>query len=112
CAMVRPLRTSHAHQPIVPMPTPTSWTTSKLRQYSANSALAALIPADQAKACMYKPSAMNRIEKPTHARMHVRQPPHQSVGPYLGRSAARCTATDVVAIPLDPFRVQVFLCVS
>src|SRR2546428_13926021 len=103
--MVRPERTSQAHQPIVPMPTPTSCTISRLRQYSANSGLAALMPADQANACMYRPSAMNRIENPTHARMQVRQPPHQSVGPYLGRSAARCTATDVVAIPLDPLRV-------
>src|ERR687885_209581 len=36
-AMVRPLRTSQAHQPIVPMPTPTSSRISRLRQYSANS---------------------------------------------------------------------------
>src|SRR5579859_6707526 len=105
-AMDRPLRTSHAHQPMVPMPTPSSSRMSRLRQYRANSGLEASMPADQANACMYNPRAMNSAENPRQLTMQVRQPPHQSVGPYLLPEVARWTATDVVAILelLLPFR--------
>src|SRR5229473_6756165 len=96
--MVRPLRTNQAHQPMVPAPTPTSSRISRLRQYSANSALDASMPADQANACMYSPSAMNRAENPRQARMQVRQPPHQSMALYLRPVVSRSTATDVDAI--------------
>src|SRR4030081_1504837 len=42
---------------------------------------------------------MNSTETPRQETMQVRQPPHQSIGPYLLPEAApRCTATDVVAI--------------
>src|SRR6266852_6404916 len=102
-AMLRPLRTNQAHQPMVPAPTPTSSRISRLRQYSANSALDASMPAYQANACMYSPSATNSTENPRQARMQVRQPPHQSMGPYLLPEVARCTATDVVAILCSPF---------
>ena len=63
------------------------------------------MPADQAKACMYSPSAMNSTENPRQETMQVRQPPHQSIGPYLLPDVARCTATDVVAIPFSLLRV-------
>src|SRR5438128_684581 len=56
------------------------------------------MPAVQAQACMYSPSATNSTENPRQARMQVRQPPHQSIGPYLLPEVTRCTATDVVAI--------------
>src|SRR5438034_2067413 len=102
-AIVRPLRTSQAHQPMVPTPTPTSSRISKLRQYRTNSGLDASMPADQANACIYRPRAMNRTENPTPARMQVRQPPHQSIAPYLRPVAARGTATDVVAIECFSF---------
>src|SRR6266849_4447331 len=104
--MVRPLRTNQAHQPMVPIPTPTSSRISRLRQYSANSGLDASMPADQANACMYSPSAMNRTENPRQARMQVRQPPHQSMALYLRPEAARCTATDEVAILCFSFRSE------
>src|SRR6266849_4729822 len=61
------------------------------------------MPAYHAKACMYSPSAINSTENPRQARMQVRQPPHQSMGPYLLPEVARCTATDVVAILCSPF---------
>src|SRR5712692_4056690 len=105
-AMLRPLRTNQAHQPMVPAPTPTSSRINRLRQYSANSMLDASMPADQANACMYSPSAMNKAENPRQARMQVRQPPHQSMAPYLRPEAARCTATDVVAILCLSFRSE------
>src|SRR5216683_4054156 len=110
--MVRPLRTNQAHQPMVPMPTPTSSRISRLRQYSANSGLDASMPADQANACMYSPSAMNRTENPRQARMQVRQPPHQSIAPYLRPEAARCTATDVLAILYFSFRSAALVCLA